>query len=89
MFESVVSNAAVSMGYRPSTTGGAACSAVLASTEDLAEISRHVEPDFHAVVPENVILTLGAGHAPELNPVEDTWWFTRDNRLLSSELPNR
>jgi len=67
-----------------------------AMTEHLAEISRHVAPDAHAVVlldqagwhlsrtlvvPDNITLVPLPAHAPELNPVENVWQFMRDNWL--------
>ncbi len=65
-------------------------------TLHLAEISRTVEPDAHAVllldqagwhlsakldVPPNITLMPLPPKAPELNPVENIWQFTRNNWL--------
>jgi len=62
----------------------------------LAEISRQVSPDAHAVlifdgagyhiakdliVPENITLIRLPPRAPELNPIENVWQYLRANRL--------
>ena len=62
----------------------------------LAEISKKVEPDAHAilmldqagwhmsgalVVPDNITLLPLPPKCPELNPVENVWQFMRDNWL--------
>lgn len=68
-----------------------------AMTLHLAEISRHVAADHHAVlildgagwhqpgdkliVPENISLLHLPPYCPELNPVENIWQFLRQNYL--------
>ena len=63
----------------------------------LAEISRNVTPDHHAVVlldgagwhqtgsrlrvPDNISLLKLPAYSPELNPVENIWQFLRQNHL--------
>ena len=64
---------------------------------DLAEISRHVAADAHAIltidgagwhklggelrVPENITLLHLPPYSPELNPVENIWAYLRGNKL--------
>jgi len=66
-------------------------------TLHLAEISRQVAPDAHAilildgagwhktggalVVPDNITLLPLPPYAPELNPVENVWQYLRQNAL--------
>lgn len=68
-----------------------------AMTLHLAEISRQVAPDAHAilildgagwhktggalVVPDNITLLSLPPYAPELNPVENVWQYLRQNAL--------
>ncbi len=67
-----------------------------AMNEHLAEISKTVDPNAHAVVlldqagwhttkklniPDNITLMPLPSRAPELNPVENIWQFMRDNWL--------
>ncbi|PDT42081.1 IS630 family transposase [Sinorhizobium fredii] len=67
-----------------------------AMTQHLAEISRHVAKDAHAVlivdqagwhmsnnliVPENITILPLPPKSPELNPVENLWRFMRENWL--------
>ncbi len=67
-----------------------------AMTQHLAEISRHVAHDAHAIlimdqagwhmsntliVPENITILPLPPKSPELNPVENLWQFMRDNWL--------
>ncbi len=62
----------------------------------LAEISRAVAPNAHAVlfmdqagwhttakltVPDNISIVMLPSRSPELNPVENIWQFMRDNWL--------
>jgi transposase len=63
----------------------------------LAEISRHVAPDAHAIlnidgagwhklggelrVPQNITLLHLPPYSPELNPVENIWAYLRGNKL--------
>ena len=65
-------------------------------SEHLKEISQAVTPGAHAVllldragwhvssklqVPSNITLLPLPARAPELNPVENIWWFMRENWL--------
>ncbi len=65
-------------------------------TLHLAEIAQAVAPGAHAVllldragwhvspklrVPDNITLVLLPPRSPELNPMENTWQFVRDNWL--------
>ena len=67
-----------------------------AMTQHLAEISRHVADNAHAVlvmdqagwhmsanliVPDNITILPLPPRSPELNPVENIWQFMRDNWL--------
>jgi transposase len=70
-----------------------------AMNDHLAEISRTVAPDAHAVlvldgagwhgghalvVPANVSLVMLPPYSPELNPVENVWQYLRANWLAIS-----
>ncbi len=69
-----------------------------AMTKHLAEISRHVAEDAHAVVvldgagwhggndlivPDNITLIELPPYSPELNPVENIWEYLRKNKLAN------
>jgi len=91
----------------PARATGAALVMPYANTEamsaHLAEISRHVSPDAHAilvldgagwhsskdlVIPGNITLMTLPPYSPELNPVENIWQFLRQNRLANRVFEN-
>ena len=70
-------------------------------TQHLAEISRHVADNAHAVlvmdqagwhmsanliVPDNITILPLPPRSPELNPVENIWQFMRDNWVASTDV---